>query len=111
METVVRKLLIGLLAVVLSLITFYFVNGWYNLFFWAFAALAIGYTSKDRRNAVTNGAILGYFIVLAYIFAGYKGKTDSNSLVHFILFNVVFSLVGSAGCIFGAFAGTGLKGN
>jgi hypothetical protein len=103
MKTLVKESLIALVAVALSLITFYFMYGWYDVFPWAIAALITGYTSENRRDSIINGAILGYFIVLAYIFAGYKGKTDARSMVNFILLNVLFSLVGSIVCATGAF--------
>ncbi len=81
METVVKKLLIAALAVLVSLITYYFMYGWYDVFPWAIVALVIGYTSKNRRSSIVNGAIFGYFIFLVYIFAGYKGKTDVGQYV------------------------------
>lgn len=109
METLTKKSLIALLGVALSLITFYFMYGWYDVFPWALAALIIGYTSKDRRSSIINGGIFGYFLFLAYIFAGYKGNTDAVSMLKFIAFNLVFSLVGSIACAVGAFVGNWIK--
>jgi hypothetical protein len=110
MKTLVRKSLVALAAVALSLITFYFMYGWCDVFPWALGALAVGYTSKNRRSSIVNGAIFGYFLFLAYIFAGYKGKTYALYMVHFIIFNMLFSLVGSLACAIGAFFGNWIKG-
>ena len=110
METIVKKLLIAMLAVLVSLITYYFMYGWYDVLPWAVVALIIGYTSKNRRSSIVNGAIFGYFLFLVYIFAGYKGKTDTGSMVKFILFDMLFSLVGAVACSIGAFIANWLKG-
>ncbi len=105
-----KKIIIGLLGVLVSLITFYFMYGWYDVFPWAVAAFIIGYTSKSRRSSIVNGAIFGYFLFLVYIFAGYRGKTDMGSMIKFILFDMLFSLVGSLGCAVGAFVMNWIKG-
>jgi len=110
METLAKKSLVATSGVTLSLITFYFMCGWYDIFPWALAALIIGYTSKDRRSAIINGGIFGYFLFIAYIFAGYKGKTDAGSMVKFIAVDVLFSLVGSIACAIGAIVGNWIKG-
>jgi len=104
------KIIIGLSGVLVSFITFYFMYGWYDVFPWAAAAFIIGYTSKSRRGSIVNGAIFGYFLFLVYIFAGYKGKTDAASMIKFILFDMLFSLVGSIACAVGAFVMNWLKG-
>jgi hypothetical protein len=110
METMTKKIIIGLSGVLVSLVTFYFMYGWYDVFPWAVAAFIIGYTGKNRRGSLVNGAIFGYFLFLVYIFAGYKGKTDAGSMIKFILFDIFFSLVGSLACAFGAFVMNWLKG-
>jgi len=105
-----KKIIIGLFGVLIGLITFYFMYGWYDVFPWAVAVLIIGYTSKSRRSSIINGAIFGYFLFLVYIFAGYRGKTDAGSMIKFILFDMLFSLVGSLACAVGAFVGNWIKG-
>ncbi|HEY8782599.1 MAG TPA: DUF6518 family protein [Mucilaginibacter sp.] len=104
-----KKIFIGLLAVLVSTITFYFMYGWYDVFPWAVAALIIGYTSKSRRDSIINGAIFGYLVFLVYIFLGYNGKTDVAAMFHFILFNVFFSLVGAIAGIVGGLIGYLIK--
>ena len=109
MERPFKKLLIGLAGLVLGLATYYLLYGWYDLFPWGIAALIIGYTSENRRNSVINGAIFGYFLFLVYIFLGYKEKTDTGSMIHFFLFDMAFSLVGSVAGVIGAFIGNYFK--
>jgi len=69
-----KKIIIGLSGVLVSLITFYFMYGWYDVFPWAAAAFIIGYTSKNRRSSIVNGAIFGYFLFLVYILPGIRVK-------------------------------------
>ncbi|WP_096350783.1 hypothetical protein [Mucilaginibacter gotjawali] len=90
--------------------TFYLIYGWYNVFPWAIVALIIGYTGKNRRDGIINGAIFGYFLFLVYIYAGYKGRTDTSAMAKFILFDALFSLVGAFAGAIGAFIGNWLKG-
>ena len=110
METTTKKLLIGLLAILVGIITYYFMYGWYDVFPWAIVALIIGYTSKNRRDGMINGGIFGYFLFLVYIYLGYKGKTDLSSTFHFVLFDLLFSLVGAVAGVAGAVIGNWLKG-
>lgn len=109
MRKSVINLLAGLSGIVLGLISYYFFYGWYNVFPWAIAALIIGYASKDRRGSIINGAIFGYFLFLVYIFAGYKNKTGTNGFIHFIIFDLFFSLIGSIAGIVGSFIGNWFK--
>src|SRR6266704_458392 len=97
----VINLLAGLSGMVLGLISFYFFYGWYNVFPWAIATLIVGYASKDCRGSIINGAIFGYFLFLIYIFAGYKNKAVTSEFIHFIIFNLFFSLLGSIAGIVG----------
>jgi uncharacterized membrane protein (UPF0136 family) len=85
METTIKKLLPGASAVALGIVSYYFVQGWYNIIPWAIAALMVGYFSKNRRYSIINGAVFGYFLFLVYILVGYSGKTDTNSIIKFIL--------------------------
>jgi len=109
METTIKKLLIGLLAVLVGGLTYYFMYGWYDVFPWAIVALIIGYTSKNRRDAMINGGIFGYFLFLVYIYLGYKGKTDVPGMVKFVAFDAGFSLVGGVAGVLGAVIGNWLK--
>ncbi|HTD42257.1 MAG TPA: DUF6518 family protein [Mucilaginibacter sp.] len=109
MKKYVTNLLSGLSGALLGLISYYFFYGWYDVFPWAIAALIIGYTSKDRRGSIINGAIFGYFLFLVYIFAGYKNKTGTSGFIYFIIFNLFFSLVGSIAGIVGSFIGNWFK--
>jgi len=109
MGKALKIILIALLATLSGIVSYYFVQGWYNVIPWAIAALVIGYTSKSRRNSMINGAIFGYFLFLMYILLGYNGKTDASSLIGFGLFDLFFSLVGSIAGVAGAYIGNLLK--
>lgn len=109
MKKIREKLLIGLLGVLVGLATYYLMYGWYDIFPWAIVALIIGYTSKSRRDSIINGAIFGFFLFLVYIYVGYKGKTDTSAMIKFILFDILFSLVGAGAGIIGAFIGFWFK--
>ncbi|MFI5140356.1 MAG: DUF5518 domain-containing protein, partial [Sphingobacteriales bacterium] len=93
----------------LSVLSYYFIKGWYNVIPWAIAALIVGYLSESRRNSLINGAVFGYFLFVVYIVLGYTGKTDTASIIKFILFTLLFNLVGSVACAAGAFVGNLLK--
>jgi hypothetical protein len=109
MEKIRERLLIGIAGLLLGIISYYLVNGWYNIIPWAIAAMAIGYFSKSRVNSIINGAIFGYFLFLAYIFIGYQGRTDTESVLKFILFDFVFSLIGALVGLAGGFGGFLIK--
>ncbi|HWZ03476.1 MAG TPA: hypothetical protein VNX40_07655 [Mucilaginibacter sp.] len=105
-----KKLFTGFCGILTGLATFYLMYGWYDVFPWAVVALIIGYSSKNRRDSIINGAIFGYFLFLVYIYAGYKGKTDMAGMIKFILFDILFSLVGALAGAIGAFIGNWLQG-
>jgi small-conductance mechanosensitive channel len=109
MKTLKEKIIAGIVGVVVGLLSYYVVNGWYSVIPWAAISLLTGYLSKNRNRALTNGAIFGYFLFLAYIIIGYKGSTDSSNLVKFGLFTVVFSLIGAVIGLIGAYGGFLLK--
>ncbi|MDR3695834.1 DUF5518 domain-containing protein [Mucilaginibacter sp.] len=109
MKTLAAKLLILVAAIGLSFLSNYFIKGWYNIIPWAIGALFIGYFSGSRRTVIINGAMFGYVLFLIYILLGYSGKTDTGSIIKFIAFNVLFSLVGAIAGVIGAFIGNWLK--
>jgi hypothetical protein len=105
MKRIIKILVIALAAILLSIISFYFINGWYNLIPWGIVVMIIGYVSISRCDSIINGALFGYFLFLVYIFAGYKDKTDANRMLTFIPFDVFFSLVGAVAGGIGSFIG------
>jgi hypothetical protein len=105
-----KKILAGFWGILIGLATFYLMYGWYDVFPWALVALAIGYASKTRRESIISGAIFGYTLFLAYIYLGYKGKTDTDAMTKFVLFDAAFSLVGALAGAIGAFIGNWLRG-
>jgi len=106
---IIRKAFVALAGLLLGFITYRFLYGWYDVFPWAVVALIIGYISKSRRDSIINGAIFGYFLFLVYIYLGYRGKTDLNGTIRFILFDMFFSLVGAIAGGVGAFIGNWVK--
>jgi lipopolysaccharide export LptBFGC system permease protein LptF len=100
-----RRMLISLASILLSIMSHYFFNGWINVIPWAIVALCIGYISNGRRDTIINGAIFGYLLFFVYIMIGYGGKTDTKTIITFILFALVFSLIGLLAGICGAFFG------
>jgi len=89
MEKILKKLLPVVSAMLLSILSYYFVKGWYNIIPWAIAALIVGYLSENRRASLVNGAVFGYFLFVVYILLGYAGKTDTASILKFILFTML----------------------
>jgi hypothetical protein len=81
MKNAIKKLILLAAAILLALISNYFVNGWYNIIPWAIAALLLGYFSNTRRGAIVNGAVFGYLLFLVYICLGYGGKTNARSIL------------------------------
>ena len=45
MKKIREKLLVGIAGVLLGIISYYVINGWYNIIPWAVIALAIGYAA------------------------------------------------------------------
>jgi len=99
----------SLLGVAVGIVTYYFMYGWYDVFPWAVVALIIGYTSNSRRDSIINGAIFGYVLFLVYIFLGYKNKTGIEGMIRFILFDMLFNLVGAICGAVGAYLGNLVK--
>jgi hypothetical protein len=97
------------LASLLAAISKYFVHGWYNIIPWVIATLLVGFLAQSRKRYIINGAVFGYFLFFIYIILAYSGKTDPMSLVKFIAFAVIFSLVGSLAGIAGSFIGNFIR--
>ena len=109
MKTLKEKLMSGAAGLALGVLSYYLINGWYNIIPWAAAAVLTGYLSNTRNSALINGAIFGYFLFLSYIVVGYRGHMDAGSLAKFGVFTVLFSLVGSAIGLVGGIGGYLIK--
>ena len=109
MKTLKENLLSGIAGILLGLLSYYLINGWYNVIPWAAAAVLTGYLCNTRKGSLINGAIFGYFLFLSYIIVGYRGHMDAGSLAKFGVFTVLFSLVGSAIGLVGGFGGYLIK--
>jgi hypothetical protein len=96
-------------AILLGVFSNFYIVGWYNIIPWIIAALIIGYLSKGRKDTMINGALFGYFLFVAYILSGYNGKTDTVSILKFILFCLAFSLLGAAAGLVGTFIGNFIR--
>jgi hypothetical protein len=110
MKTFNQKLLAAVTGIAVGLLSFYLINGWYNVIPWAAVALLTGYFSISKKDALFNGSIFGYLLFLSYIIIGYRGNLDTNSLLKFSLFTVLFSLVGAIIGLVGGFSGFLVKG-
>ena len=109
MKKVKDKLFSGIAGLITGIVSYQLISGWYNVIPWAIIAIGVGYFSKTRNSAFINGAIFGYFLFLAYIFIGYQGKTDNDSVLKFLLFDFGFSLVGAVVGLVGGFGGFLMK--
>ena len=105
MNILLKRLILILLASVLAAVSNYFIFGWYNIIPWALAALLIGFLTRSQKESLILGAFFGYFLFFVYIILGYCGKTDLQSFVKFIAFDILFSLLGSLAGVIGAFIG------
>ena len=110
MKNGIKILVIIAVSALFATVSNYFIAGWYNIIPWAIASLLIGFVSDTRRNAFIYGAVFGYGLFLVYIWLGYNGKTDTTSMIKFLLFDVAFSLVGGTVGLTGTFIGYWLKG-
>src|ERR1039457_7326253 len=86
---VIFSVLLGFLCIRLKL------HGWLNILPWSISALIVGYISLNKRDSLINGAVLGYFIFVSYIFFGYKGNTELSQYSRFIIFMLLFSFIGA----------------
>ena len=109
MKKSVKIFVIIAAAALLAALSNYFIAGWYNIIPWAIAALLVGFLSDSRRYSIIYGAVFGYVLFLGYIWLGYNGKTDTGSIIKFLVFDVGFSLVGGVAGIVGAVIGNWLK--
>jgi hypothetical protein len=101
----VKRIIVIACAILLAVISNYFIAGWYNIIPWSIAAIILGYLNLDRKGALINGALFGYFLFFVYILLGYGGKTDAISILRILLFAVLFSLIGAAAGIIGSLIG------
>ena len=96
---VIFSVLLGFLCIRLKL------HGWLNILPWSISALIVGYISLNKRESLINGAILGYFIFVSYIFFGYKGNTELSQYSRFIIFMLLFSFIGALSGLIGSYIG------
>jgi len=109
MKNFIIKIAIAIAGALLGVVSYYCFAGWFTIIPWVAVTLFAGYFSRTRRRSLVNGAVFGYFLFLAYLFIGYRGKTDISSAFHFALFNLAFSLVGAGAGAFGSYIGHWLK--
>ena len=100
-----QRVAIILLSILLAILSYYFIVGWFNIIPWALAALLVGCLNSGQKSTIINGALFGYFLFIFYILIGYKGLMDKTSIIKFLLFNILFSLIGSIAGIIGALLG------
>ena len=110
MKSGIRILVIIIIAGLIGIGSYYYINGWYNEIPWAIASLIIGYRSDSARNSIINGLIFGYVLFLIYTYVGSAAKMDAGNYLHFILVDILLSLIGAIVGAAGSFAGFWLKG-
>ena len=103
------KVLLILAAALLGFASSRFVVGWYTTFPWILTTLCVGYFTPDRRAAVINGALFGYFIFAFYMPSVYRGASDTKSILLFMGFVLAFSLIGAMAGVVGGFLGNLIK--
>jgi hypothetical protein len=96
---VIFSVLLGFLCIRLKL------HGWLNILPWSISALIVGYISLNKRDSLINGAVLGYFIFVSYIFFGYKGNTELSQYSRFMIFMLLFSFIGALSGLIGSYIG------
>ncbi|MBS1524147.1 MAG: DUF5518 domain-containing protein [Bacteroidetes bacterium] len=96
-------------AIVLGFLSSRFVVGWYTTIPWVIATPIVGYLSTTRRDSLINGGLFGYVLFLAYTSSVYRGKTDTKSILTFVGFTLIFSLIGAIAGTAGGFIGNWLK--
>ena len=111
MKSGVRILVIIIIAGLIGIGSYYYINGWYNEIPWAIAALVIGYRSDTVRNSIINGVIFAYVLFLVYTYVDSAAKMDAGNYLRFILVDVLLSLIGAIVGAAGSFAGFWVKGN
>ncbi|HEX3385358.1 MAG TPA: DUF5518 domain-containing protein [Mucilaginibacter sp.] len=104
-----KRLPFVIAAIALGFLSSRFVVGWYTTIPWVIATPIVGYLSKTRRDSLINGGLFGYVLFLAYTSSVYRGKTDAKSILIFIGFTLVFSLVGGIAGVVGGFLGNWAK--
>lgn len=50
-----------------------FVNSWLSLIPWGAAGFILGWTSSNKKTAVINGFIYGFFLTFIFMISGYNG--------------------------------------
>jgi hypothetical protein len=98
-----------ILAIAIAIISYHFFTGWYNIIPWTIFSLLTGYFSTNKKNAIINGSLFGFFLFFIYILIGYKGNSDRAAIIRIVLFSLAFSLVGAIAGIIGALTGQYLK--
>ena len=66
MKSGIRILVIIIIAGLIGIGSYYYINGWYNEIPWAVASPIIGYRSNTVRNSFINGLVFGYVLFLLY---------------------------------------------
>ena len=105
MSHALKKLSVLLLGIIIGMLSYYFLNGWFNIIPWSVVTLAIGYTTSQRKDTIIFGALFGYSLFFTYILVGYRGSMDPMGVLKIVGFTFVFSFAGSLAGIVGALIG------
>ena len=68
---------------------------WFTLIPWGLAALFIGYSSKNKKQAVVNGSVYGFFLGFVFLVFQYSGiDLLITKILPFILLGIVSAICG-----------------
>ncbi len=73
----------------------FFAHSWTALIPWGIAGLAVGLASKNRKSALWNGAIYGFFLPMSFTIFGFQG--NNGSVPALLLLAIILGVIG-AGC-------------
>ena len=99
------RLLTVFSSIALGILSYLLFSSWYNIIPWMIAGVLVGFLILNRKQALINGALYGYFLFLSYVFIGYRGNQQTSQVIHFILVTLLYSLIGAIAGIVGAFIG------
>ncbi len=72
-----------------------FVSSWLSLIPWGIIGLTAGYSCRSKKQSLLTGILYGYFLTLSFLFSGYQASFAIPHITRFIIFSLLFSLIGA----------------